>query len=45
MRIRGLELGPGREVVRVMALGDDGNDFDEADDGACIDVGRFPSPF
>lgn len=43
MRIRGLELGPGREVVRVTAVEDDRNDFDEADDGAGINVGRFPN--
>ena len=43
MRIRGLELSPGREVVRVTAVGDDGDDFGEADDGAGINVGRFPN--
>lgn len=40
MRIRELELDPGREVVRVTIVGDDGDDFDKAD--ADIVIGRVP---
>lgn len=42
MRIRELELDPGREVVRVTIVGDDGDDFDKADDDADIVIGRVP---
>lgn len=42
MRIRGLELDPGREAVGVTLVGDAGDDFDKADDDADTGIGHFP---